>query len=313
MDNTLSDAEIEQFTRLFNAHLANVTEGGGDGDGDVSSTIDPVAELECFRAKTPQIHRQALDGLAENLRRQFHADQEAKRRATLYALLIQFPPFSISSDADQRRLRSTDARRRRLKHVRRFADRFATRSNVGVRPFFAALRRLLEAQSHDEQGRTMEWLLDDAVLMESGGEQFMRSAVWILKGVLHLSERRPADAQNPFKGEQQDGRQPASDDDFVRVWTMPAFLSNMECASLARAIPSHVLPSRGRGSRPVHAEHSLRLLSRTDEEQQSTQPPIDLPTGALRYAALNSPSRDSNYAGTWLQWLLSYFYPIFAT
>lgn len=144
--------------------------------------LDPVAELDALRATMSSPQRIYFDRLAEQLRRQFHSSQERRRQAQLHSLLVQLPPFSLS-EQDRQRQRTVQARQQRLKQVRTFAKRFATRSNVGVWPFFASLRRLFEAQAHDRAGRPLQWLLDDAVLMEAGGDDFLRSAVYTLKGV----------------------------------------------------------------------------------------------------------------------------------
>lgn len=94
---------------------------------------------------------------------------------------------------------------------------------------------------------------------------------------------------------------PAPDDPFledtehIRKWTLSGIVSDPEYRRLARMIPSHVLPRRGRGSQPIH-----HLIS--DEESHKN---IELSTGILR---LSDTLRDEDYKGGILQRLLTWLF-----
>jgi len=319
--NTPKDEDIETFLRLFDAHLAqssttaSFTEsiipiGYRDDTQNVNETIAPTAQLELFKSKLPNNEKEYFDRLAEQRRSAFHANQAQRKQAYLHSLLVQLPPFSLSQQ-DKAHLRSISARQRRLQDLKTFTKRFCTPNNIGVKPFFAALKRLFEAQSNDRYGRKLQWLLDDAVLMETGGDDFMQSAVYILKAVLHFDEYKPLDKANlnPFKDDEssikpnQQDTEGVENNEILRIWTIPSHLGNLECASLARTIPAHVLPKRGKGSSPAYANGALDRLARDDEEQQSLST-VELPTGSLRYAPLSSLSRDPDYRGGWIEWII---------
>lgn len=321
---TPKEEDIATFIRLFDAHLAQssttsssesiIPIGYRDNTNgqNADDTVDPTAQLELFKSKLPKSEQEYFGRLAEQRRSAFHANQAQRRQAYLHSLLVQLPPFSLSQQ-DKEHLRSVSARQRRLHDLRTFSKRFCTPSNIGVRPFFAALKRLLEAQSNDRYGRRLQWLLDDAVLMETGGDDFMQSAVYILKAVLHFEEHKPLDkaTSNPFADERstkpnEQDSEGVENSEILRIWTIPSHLGNLECATLARIIPTHVLPKRGKGSSPAYANGALDRLARDDEEQQSL-PIVELPTGSLRYAPLATASRDSDYRGGWIEWIVDRF------
>ncbi|PWN32753.1 uncharacterized protein FA14DRAFT_185691 [Meira miltonrushii] len=320
--NTPKREDVEIFIRLFDAHLAQSSTTTSspesiipityrDDTNSPSDTVDPTAQLELFKSKLPKSEQEYFGRLAEQRRSAFHANQAQRRQAYLHSLLVQLPPFSLSQQ-DKAHLRSNSARQRRLQDLQTFCKRFCTPSNIGVRPFFAALKRLLEAQSSDRYGRRLQWLLDDAVLMETGGDDFMQSAVYILKAVLHFEENKPLDRAtlNPFSDEistkpNEQDTEGVENSEILRIWTIPAHLGNLECASLARIIPSHVLPKRGKGSSPAYANGALDRLARDDEEQQSLSI-VELPTGSLRYAPLTTASRDADYRGGWIEWIIDW-------
>lgn len=324
--------DIQTFIRLFDAHLAqSSTTTTSSAESIIPITyrddinnqniddeiVDPTAQLELFKSKLPNNEKEYFNRIAEQRRAAFHANQTQRRQAYLHSLLVQLPPFSLSQK-DEAHLRSISARQRRSQDLKTFTKRFCTPSNIGVRPFFAALKRLLEAQSNDRFGRKLQWLLDDAVLMETGGDDFMQSAVYILKAVLHFEEEKPLDKAtlNPFADQssikQQNQKDPKGieNSEILRIWTVPSHLGNLECASLARIIPTHVLPKRGKGSIPAYANGALDRLAKDDEEQQNLSV-VELPTGSLRYAPLTTTSsRDSDYRGGWIEWIIDRFLSI---
>lgn len=320
--------DIETFIRLFDAHLAQTTttslpdsviptyyrdevRSKNIDDGQV----DPTAQLDLFKSRLSNDEKEYFGRLAEQRRSAFHVNQTQRRQAYLHSLLVQLPPFSLSQQ-DRIHLRSLSARQKRIKDLQSFCKKFCTSSNIGVRPFFAALKRLLEAQSNDRYGRRLQWLVDDAVLMETGGDDFMQSAVYILKAVLHFDECKPLDKAklNPFADQtsiqsNQHDTEGVENDEILRIWTVPTHLGNLECANLARTIPTHVLSKRGRGSLPAYANGALDRLAKDDEERQNLSI-VELPTGSLRYAPLTITLRDSDYRGGWIEWIIDRFFSI---
>lgn len=301
--------DIEEFIHLFDAHLAQSIESNEDNVG----LVDPSSELELFQARIPSNQKEYFDRLANQRRQRFHSDQTQTRQTELHSLLVQLPPFTISQQ-DQIQLKSLKSRYQRIRKFQSFIRQFTTQSDIGTRPFFAALKRVLEAQSKDRFGKRVQWILDDAVLMETGGKEFMRSAVLTLKGVLHFTESKNVDTDlNPFNDltssiNTTNDPKGVENVDVYRIWTIPSHLTNLECASLARCIPSHVLPKRGRGSQPVHVNGQLDRIAHNDEERQNIST-LDLPTGSLRYAPISVSPRDQDYRGGWLEWI---FYRLFA-
>lgn len=167
-----SPQDIEAWTRLYNAHLAC----------PASSAKEYTSAVQAFRAHIPPQHQQYYDALANKLRAEFHATQASQRQAKLHCLLVQTPPFRVS-DEDRLYLASSRGKIARYRQLQTYTKQFARKNSVGVHPFFSALKRVLEIQALDRKRRCIEWALDDAVLMEAGGEEFMRATVWILKGV----------------------------------------------------------------------------------------------------------------------------------
>ncbi|CEH17949.1 hypothetical protein CBOM_04324 [Ceraceosorus bombacis] len=140
----------------------------------------------------------------------------------------------------------------RLKRWRGFVQTHAKRNNVGTHPWFAAIATVLRLQAlvdqHAGAGKVcLEWELDDAVLMEAGGDAFTDAAVAALKGTLGWSEVGPHLRSNGMVTATTELDDPFSDPDpassvapLTRAWIVSATLTNPELRSLARCIPSHV-------------------------------------------------------------------------
>ena len=285
---------MERFTRLYRAFLSQ---------GDAQA-------WERYESEIPPSHKRHFDALQQTLRLQYHQQQALDRRTKLASLLAQTPAFSFS-DADRAACKTREGQRKRHAQVARFVSQHATKSAVGVHPFFASLKRLLEYQGCGRLDRCCQWLFDDAVLMETGGDEWMASAVWILKGVsvasrptiracvrwqawltvvvpwqvLHFEEQGPC-GEDPFIGENES----------LRRWTVAAHLNDPECRRLARLIPSYVLPRRGRGSDPIE---------RTIADEESVKD-VALPTGKL---SISDTFRDRDHRGSLLErlwgWLMA--------
>lgn len=263
-----SDAEVEHYALLYKAQLRS-----GDSQG-----------LEEYQAHISASQRSFFDDIRQKLRVEYHAEVALERRNKLASLLAQTPPFTLSSQ-DYKSAKTGAGQKRRAKQFDQFIKRYALKSSIGVHPFFAALARLLEYQGSGRLERSCVWLLDDAVLMESGGDDWMESVVWILKGVLHFQEERDTLAEDPFMGEAET----------MRRWTVSASLSDPECRRLARLVPAYVLPRRGRGSKSI--ERAVFDVESVKE--------VDLPTGKLR---LSNTLRDDDYRGSLMQWLWTWLF-----
>jgi hypothetical protein len=261
-----SDADVERYSALYKAQLSS-------GDSQ---------ELDNFEIPTWQ--RRFYDDLRQKLRSQYHAQTALDRRNKLSSLLAQNPPFSVSS-ADYKEAKSRRGQKRRQQQFQQFVKRYAVRSNIGVHPFFASLTRLLEYQGSGQVDRACVWLFDDAVLMESGGDDWLENVVWILKGVLLFQEEGRL-SDDPFIGEAE----------MIRRWTVTPGLSDPECRRLARTLPSFVLPKRGRGSKAV--EHTIGDVEAFKE--------VELPTGKMQ---LSDTLRDEGFRGTLMERLWSWLLP----
>ena len=266
------ERQVHRFTELYRAHLAQGAEA-------TQAWQRFVQQQEIYQSQW----RNFYEALQQKLREQFHAEQASQRRSRLASVLAQTPPFTLSDD-DVRIGKSRQGQRKRYSQFEQFIRRYATRQSVGVHPFFASLKRVLEYQGSGNVERACQWLFDDAVLMETGPDDWVESAVWILKGVLQFEEKGRS-ADDPF----------LTDEESIRSWTLSTWISDPEYRRLARLIPSYVLPRRGRGSdsleRTIHDEESLKQ--------------IELPTGVMHPS---DTLRDSDYRGGLLERLLSWLF-----
>ncbi|PWN44489.1 hypothetical protein IE81DRAFT_21630 [Ceraceosorus guamensis] len=188
----------------------------------------------------PLSHRAAYTRAQSKARQEYHANVAFARRQRLSDLLT-------STHADEK----MDSKER-LKRWRGFVQTHAKRNNVGTHPWFAAIATVLRLQAlvdqHAGAGKVcLEWELDDAVLMEAGGDAFTDAAVAALKGTLGWSEVGPHLRSNGMVTATTELDDPFSDPDpassvapLTRAWIVSATLTNPELRSLARCIPSHV-------------------------------------------------------------------------
>lgn len=271
--NQPSQAIVKRYTAQYQNYLST---------GDLN-------EWEQFqKEQIPSSYRVFFDDLRQMLRLEYHTQHAFERRITLRSLLGQTPPFTLNQE-DIRQSKARSGQKKRYQQFDQFVKRFATKSAVGVYPFFASLKRILEYQGSGNVDRSCQWILDDAVLMETGGKDWMESVVWIMKGVLLFTEEVFQSAENSVREEE---------DELLRKWTFPTSISDPECCRLARLIPSYVLSHRGRGSQAIQ-----RIIY--DEEMLKQ---IDLPTGVLN---LSDTLRDSDYRGSLVvrlwTWLTSWY------
>lgn len=270
--NEPSQVEVQRYSVQYQNYLS----------------IGGLKEWEQYQEQIPSSHREYFDDLRQKLRSDYHTQHALNRRNKLASLLDQTPPFTFSQE-DAKYSKTKQGQKKRFQQLEQFIKQFATRSAIGVHPFFASLKRILEYQGSGNLDRSCQWTLDDAVLMESGGNDWMESVVWIIKGVLLFTEKGPSlPAEDPFMGQ----------DELLRKWTFSSSISDPECGRLAKLIPSYVLPRRGKGSQAIE-----RIV--TDEEMLKQ---IDLPTGVL---TLSDSLRDSDYRGSLVErlwsWLISWY------
>lgn len=162
--------QIDEFEKLYWEHLV----AGGHATQQWQLFYDEIV--------SPSTRKSNYEQLQQRIRSRFHAEQASQRRTKLASLLAQTPPFAFSLE-DRRLAKTRYARKKRQYQFQQFLNKYAIKDAIGVRPFFASLKRILGYQGSGSVDRCCQWHLDDAVLMETGGEGWLESVVWIMKGV----------------------------------------------------------------------------------------------------------------------------------
>lgn len=144
--------------------------------------------IENTLSSCPPAHRATYTRAQSRIRAAYHAAMAQERRDALARLISSTAPHSSLTPGARLNVHGRMARHERRILWNDFVREHCKRGNIGPHPFFAALLLLLEVQARGQaQGGAgaarVEWELDDAVLMEVGGDTFMRAAVAALKGV----------------------------------------------------------------------------------------------------------------------------------
>ncbi|QRW21371.1 hypothetical protein RhiXN_06360 [Rhizoctonia solani] len=148
--------------------------------------------MDAMMNKIPQYHQAKYTRVQANVRREFHLTQSLRKISEFRAHLSSVQPGCSLSPAARATPSGTLARRERADKFQAFLD--AQCGSAGTQNFFIGLYAAMKLQTLPPSiGGTgesrIEWEIDDAVFMESGGNQFMLDAIDMMKGVLGFDER----------------------------------------------------------------------------------------------------------------------------
>ncbi|KAJ1304426.1 hypothetical protein OPQ81_005574 [Rhizoctonia solani] len=148
--------------------------------------------MDAIINKVSQYHQAKYTRVQANVRREFHITQSLRKISEFRAHLSSVQPGCSLSPAARASPSGALARRERADKLRAFVK--AQSGSAGTQNFFTGLYTAMKLQTLPPsiggtgKGR-IEWEIDDAVFMESGGNQFMLDAIDIMKGVLGFDER----------------------------------------------------------------------------------------------------------------------------
>lgn len=172
-------AELEQFASACRTFYFSLTPPEGAADA-----------ISRILANLPPAHRATYTRLQSQLRSQAHLHHLRVRISTLHALLSATSPGGSLSHAARAEPGGARARAERFERASHFVRTWGAASG-GLEPFFRGLWSVIRVQSRPRGGageKRVVWEVDDAILLESGGPEFMHEAVTTLKGVLGFEE-----------------------------------------------------------------------------------------------------------------------------
>ncbi|WWC96562.1 hypothetical protein V866_003430 [Kwoniella sp. B9012] len=132
---------------------------------------------------------------ASSLRSLAHLHHLRLRISSFHALISSTVSSASLSPLSRQDLVSPRARSERSEKAKKFISTWCTSKTGGVEPFFRGLWGALRAQSRGGVSRggggptRVVWEIDDAVFLESGGNEFMHEAVTFVKGVLGFEDQ----------------------------------------------------------------------------------------------------------------------------
>jgi len=151
----------------------------------------------------PPGQRARFTRIQATIRAQFHADRTLALQSAMLALLSSTNPLHSLTPQSRARPQGKAAQKEREEKLSAFLREWSKTMDTlpGVRNFIEGLYCTLRLMSKPEnQGgagpRRVEWEVDDAVFMESAGEEFMRDAIIMIKGVLGFSDTLPGNEPN---------------------------------------------------------------------------------------------------------------------
>ncbi|KAJ6499045.1 hypothetical protein C8R45DRAFT_1052068 [Mycena sanguinolenta] len=144
-------------------------------------------------ANLPSSQRAPYSRVQASIRSAYHRSVNARRTAEFRAHLAATQPGGSLTPHARANPRGNVARKERYERFERFVRSWCTMGMPGPQPFFQALWAIMRLQIVPEgiggAGRNkIEWEIDDAVLRETGGKDFMVEAIDVLKGVLAFEE-----------------------------------------------------------------------------------------------------------------------------
>lgn len=136
----------------------------------------------------PPSHRATYNRIQSKVRQLYHSQAELSRQKSLNRLIKSIQPNSKLTSFSQNHLHSLPSRIERIHLLREFLSKHCSKNKVGIHPFLASLKLFfnLQRKSSTSGGGgpiSLVWRMDDAVLMETGGEVFMKESIELLKGV----------------------------------------------------------------------------------------------------------------------------------
>ncbi|KAG8741517.1 hypothetical protein FRC12_015641 [Ceratobasidium sp. 428] len=148
--------------------------------------------METIVSRVSQYHQAKYTRLQANVRREYHVTQSLRKISEFRAHLSSVQPGCSLTPGARANPSGALARRERAARFQKFVD--AQAGSAGTHNFFLGLHAAMRLQTLPPsiggtgEGR-IEWEIDDAVFMESGGNQFMLEAIDMMKGVLGFDER----------------------------------------------------------------------------------------------------------------------------
>ncbi|CAE7226133.1 unnamed protein product [Rhizoctonia solani] len=148
--------------------------------------------MDTIMNKTPQYHQAKYTRVQANVRREYHLTQSLRKISEFRAHLSSVQPGCSLSPAARASPGGALARRERADKFQAFVE--SQCGSAGTQNFFIGLYAAMKLQTLPPsiggtgEGR-IEWEIDDAVFMESGGNQFMLDAIDTMKGILGFDER----------------------------------------------------------------------------------------------------------------------------
>ncbi|KIY74442.1 hypothetical protein CYLTODRAFT_416276 [Cylindrobasidium torrendii FP15055 ss-10] len=144
-------------------------------------------------ATLPPSQRAAYARLQASVRATYHRTVSARKVAEFQAHLSATQPGGSLLPHCRADPSSADAKKERYQRFERFIRTWCTMGMPGPQPFFRALWALMTLQTMSTKAGgageyRIEWEIDDAVFMESGGRDFMIDAIDALKGILAFEE-----------------------------------------------------------------------------------------------------------------------------
>ncbi|EJU04184.1 hypothetical protein DACRYDRAFT_93585 [Dacryopinax primogenitus] len=159
--------------------------------------------MNSILSNLPPSQRARFTRIQASIRAQFHADRTLALQSAMLALLSSTVPLHSLTPLSRARPQSKAAQKEREGKFSAFLREWAKTMDTlpGVRKFLEGLYCTLRLMARSEHqggagGYRVEWELDDAVFMESAGEEFMRDAITMLKGILGFSDTLPANEPN---------------------------------------------------------------------------------------------------------------------
>ncbi|KAK4054256.1 hypothetical protein OIV83_001282 [Microbotryomycetes sp. JL201] len=165
-----------------------------DKSAQAAQTIDATL------SKLPQHHRTPFAKTMAVVRAQYHANEQATKKAAVLELLASTEPGQVVkdvlnvNDGGTRAMRSPVAKTLRRNRLKAFVDEHCIKAMPGTHPFFKSLYCALLLQATPDsaggaEARRVEWQIDLAVFAEASVGSWMKDSIELLKGVLGCSEQ----------------------------------------------------------------------------------------------------------------------------
>ncbi|KZT62041.1 hypothetical protein CALCODRAFT_490605 [Calocera cornea HHB12733] len=155
-------------------------------------------KMNTILSSLPPSQRARFTRIQASIRAQFHADRTLALQSAMLALLSSTVPLHSLTPPSRARPQGKSAQKEREEKLSAFLREWGKTMDTlpGVRKFieglYSTLRLMSRPENHGGAGpRRVEWEIDDAIFMESAGEEFMHDAIIMLKGVLGFSDTLP--------------------------------------------------------------------------------------------------------------------------